>query len=128
MVYPAAPARARPRNGLIVASWEMPVIPWHGMAMSGPVRLPHAHTSETSELLAVQNSRTHRRPEVVAHLVRHGHVRDRGRDRLAVVQEGDDARVQALQAAAVVLQRGGSKHEWLNKYWRGGEKKGAPEN
>ena len=40
----------------------------------------------------------------MAHLVRHGHVRHRGRHVLAVVEQGDDARVEALVAAAVVLE------------------------
>ena len=44
------------------------------------------------------------RAEVVAHLVRHGHVRHRGRHVLAVVEQGDDARVEALVAATVVLE------------------------
>ena len=48
---------------------------------------------------------THRRSEVVSHLVRHGDVGDGGRDRLAVVEQGDDARVQTLQAAAVMLKK-----------------------
>ena len=47
---------------------------------------------------------THRRPEVVSHLVRHGDVGDGGRDGLAVVEQRDDPRVQALQAAAVMLK------------------------
>ena len=50
---------------------------------------------------------THRRSEVVSHLVRHGDVGDGGRDRLAVVEQSDDARVQALQAAAVMLKKEG---------------------
>ena len=48
----------------------------------------------------------------MAHLVRHGDVGDGGRDRLAVVEQSHDARVQALQAAAVMLkEKGGTKNE-----------------
>ena len=46
------------------------------------------------------------RAEVVAHLVRHGDVADCGRHVLAVVHERDDAGVEALVAAAVVLRIG----------------------
>ena len=38
------------------------------------------------------------------HLMGHGHVGDRRRHVLAVVQEGDDAGVEAFQASAVVLK------------------------
>ena len=44
------------------------------------------------------------RAEVVSHLVRHGDVGDGGRDGLAVVEQRDDPRVRALQAAAVMLK------------------------
>ena len=54
---------------------------------------------------------THRRSEVVSHLVRHGDVGDGGRDRLAVVEQSDDARVQALQAAAIMLKKEGVMRE-----------------
>ena len=39
---------------------------------------------------------THRRSKVVADLVSERHVRHRGRDVLAVVEQGDDPRVEAL--------------------------------
>ena len=45
-----------------------------------------------------------RRPEVVPHLVCHGDVGHGGRHVLAVVHQGDDARVETLVTAAVVLQ------------------------
>ena len=44
------------------------------------------------------------RAEVVPHLVRHGHVGHGGRDVLAVVHQGDDARVETLVAPAVMLK------------------------
>ena len=40
----------------------------------------------------------------MAHLMSHSYMGHRRGDMLAVVHQGDDARVQALQAAAVVLQ------------------------
>ena len=46
-----------------------------------------------------------RGPEVVTHLVSHGHVGHGGGDRLAVVHESDDARVETLVAAPVVLSK-----------------------
>ena len=39
----------------------------------------------------------------MSHLVGHGDVRDRGGHVLAVVHEGDDARVEGLEGASVVL-------------------------
>ncbi len=45
------------------------------------------------------------------HLVSHGDVGDRRGDVLAVVEQGDDARVQALQAAPVVLWEGEEEEE-----------------
>ena len=48
---------------------------------------------------------THRRAKVVAHLMGHCNVGDCGGDVLPVVHQGDDAGVQGLEAAAVVLGR-----------------------
>ena len=44
------------------------------------------------------------RAEVVAHLVSHGHVGHGGRHVLAVVHQGNDARVETLVAPAVMLK------------------------
>ena len=48
--------------------------------------------------------RVMRGPEVVAHLVRHGHVGHCGRHVLAIVHQGDDTCVEALVAPAVMLK------------------------
>ena len=53
--------------------------------------------------------RSYRWAEVVSHLVGHRDVGNCRRNVFAVVQEGDDARVEALQAAAVMLERKSSK-------------------
>lgn len=53
----------------------------------------------------LKNGARYRRAEVVADLVGERHVRDGGRHVFAVVEQGHDARVEALQAAPVVLRR-----------------------
>lgn len=47
---------------------------------------------------------SYRRSEVVSDLVGESHVRDRRRHVLAVIQQSDNARVQRLHAAPVVLE------------------------